>query len=196
MLTKELVAVSSSTRGTEYTWGPDSMLSKMDIVLLGTNGTTGFGKIVAGTSLGKITASGKYRPCVNTTTNGTGSSATSLVVDEAENIYAGDTIYVAASTPFSVVVSAVNKTTKTLTLASAQTWQDAVAVTIADGSSTAVGFLDRDTDTFSYYDSDSAAAVFADKEAVLMFRGVVVEANLNDMSAAIKTALNGHITFV
>jgi hypothetical protein len=88
---------------------------------------TGSPAINAGTSL--------------TLTNGTGSSSTALIVDDSIFFYTtgspwntpgtrmvDDTIYVAAATPFTTTITAINYGTHTLTLASAQTWEDGVAV--------------------------------------------------------------------
>jgi len=71
-----------------------------------------------------------------TLTNGTGSSSTTLIVDDAGYFYDGwsitgetaDTIYVNATTPFSVQISSINYSTNTITLSSAQTWEDNVEV--------------------------------------------------------------------
>jgi len=73
-----------------------------------------------------------------TYTNGIagGGSSDQLIVDNSYFFQANsgitgwsaDTIYVDAATPFSVVITSINHGTSTLTLASAQDWEDGVAV--------------------------------------------------------------------
>jgi hypothetical protein len=96
-------------------------------------------------------------------TNGTGSNSTSLIVDDAnfffseealsipdtDGLIESDTIYVNATSPFSVQIT--NISSNTLTLASAQTWQDGVEVYICpggncfSGSAPEIGYLESAT---------------------------------------------------
>mgnify|MGYP000876416024 CR=1 FL=1 len=75
------------------------------------------------------------------TTVGTGSSSTSLVVSDPYMFFtkgspwnitaseiSSDTIYVAAATPFTATITAINESTATLTLDSAHTWESGVDV--------------------------------------------------------------------
>lgn len=59
------------------------------------NGTTGFGAILAGTPMGKVTASGKFRPCGKGVVSAGATSATiALGTDNGQNFYVGDSVNV------------------------------------------------------------------------------------------------------
>jgi hypothetical protein len=108
----------------------------------------GFGVVVKGRVLGKITASGKYAPYASTTlTADAASSATSLVVADSSAFVVGDTIKVGSESA-AIAISAIPDATH-ITLASglvgAQT--NGAAVITQDGRQTAVCILDNDADT-------------------------------------------------
>ncbi len=54
------------------------------------NGTTYFNKVACGTVMGKITSTGKVRPCAKTYAQG--NTGVAYNVDDADNFYIGDTI--------------------------------------------------------------------------------------------------------
>jgi hypothetical protein len=98
-------------------------------------------QIRVGTPMARITATKLWVPCKRTTTNGAGSSSTTLVVHDARAFKAGDSIIIGSNS--AVSISAINYATNTLTLASAETWSDTNAVHANDGSETCRGFLDE-----------------------------------------------------
>ena len=61
------------------------------------NGTTDFGRIEAGTTMGEVTATGLVRPCGRTEIH-TGATSATLSVDDASNFYVGDTVDVLSTT--------------------------------------------------------------------------------------------------
>lgn len=97
-------------------------------------------EIRPGTPMGRITASGLWRPCPRTLVNMTGATTTALVVDDARAFKAGDVISVGSDT--GITVTAIDYATNTLTIAST-TVADNEAVVVADGSQTCRGFLNE-----------------------------------------------------
>lgn len=62
------------------------------VVLAQGNGTTNFGKVLAGTTIGLVTATDKGRPCGQTKADQAQSGVTEIDVDDATNFFVGDTI--------------------------------------------------------------------------------------------------------
>jgi len=83
-------------------------------------GLVPFGRVKAGTPLGKITATGKYRPCFSSRADHTQTSAT-VKVDDATNVFVGDLVdlvsigkagtktFNANATPETLTITGVNK---------------------------------------------------------------------------------------
>jgi hypothetical protein len=67
---------------------------QLSAVLLGGNGTTGFGKVKAGTVLGRITSSSKVRPAGMQAALDAGAAAVEMDVLDASNFYVADSIEV------------------------------------------------------------------------------------------------------
>lgn len=66
---------------------------KRSILIAKDNGTTGFGLVKAGTPLGKITASGKYRPCAKKRVSVANAvAAATIKVADASAFYVGDVV--------------------------------------------------------------------------------------------------------
>lgn len=87
-----------------------------------------------------------------TQANGSGSNSTTLIVDDAGffhdgyGMVTGDTIQIGTQQP--VVVTAINYTTKTLTLASGRTWSDNTPVSLTyKGTAPDMGAYERDEST-------------------------------------------------
>jgi len=79
-----------ATREPAFVLGP--MPDLKSAIMAGTNGTDCFFRIKAGTPLGKITASGKYRPCGKTRVNGAVTGVSAVVVNEHGCFKDGDTV--------------------------------------------------------------------------------------------------------
>ena len=95
--------------------------------------------IRGGWLLGKITSTGLFVPLRRTKTNGAGSAATELIVDNAAAFKAGDSIVIGANE--AVTVSSIVYSTHTITIGSAKTWGDNEPVYVNDGSGTARAIL-------------------------------------------------------
>jgi hypothetical protein len=130
-------------------WGQE--VAGRPIVVAKDNGTTAFGRIVGGTVLGKITASGKYRPCFKGTVNGNqpGVNEILLVAGQAANAYVGDAVKVIRPSTGATVYSGkaltvVNKTTHKVTIGGAAIdVLDGDLVMLEDGAQTAKRILDN-----------------------------------------------------
>lgn len=86
------------------------------VTLAYSNGTTNFGKMARGTSIGLVTSGGKARPCGATKVDVAQAGVTEIDVDDASNFFAGDTINITslvgtAGTASPVVTGAGDKIT-------------------------------------------------------------------------------------
>ena len=136
-------------------------------------------EIRAGWFMGRITASGRWTPCKRTLADGAGTSATALVVDNPGAFKAADSIKIGSGS--AVTISALNYSTRTLTLAAARTWSDNDVVIAQDGSETARGLL---LDFVKLRNGDNTAA--AHKSAGLLIQGVLTVSMLLGDAAAIR----------
>ncbi|MDP3940609.1 MAG: hypothetical protein Q8R92_21050 [Deltaproteobacteria bacterium] len=75
-------AIRTSDYGARYLQG---------VTVAKDNGTTGFGQVLAGTPMGRITATGKYRPCAKQAIS-QGATAAALPVSDAACFYVGDAV--------------------------------------------------------------------------------------------------------
>lgn len=155
------------------------------------NGTTKFGKVVVGTVLGVITASGKVRPAARTASTATATAAAQTVADSS-NFYVGDAIYVAGVDSGETVASKSSSTNITASGSIAVTSGD--EITAGDGSETAVGILAHDVTTWLPDVDGDGAAQHADQSCEVVYRGVVDESELTGIDSHLKGDLPG-ITF-
>lgn len=129
----------------EIKWIPGSEVYAPGIVIDSTNaydgGNTGYEReLRPGWMLAQITATKKFVPVKRTRANGSGSSATALIVDNAAAFRAGETVNIGTAN----VIASINYTTNTITLTDAATWSDNAAVYCDSlaGSETALLVLD------------------------------------------------------
>lgn len=168
------------------------------------NGTTEFLKIDQGTVLGKITASGKYRPngftevdaaaAVNTLTarSAAGGTAANFFVGDVVTIFdvSGD---VALATGRNVTV--VDKGTGDITFdGAAVTTEDGDQVYLEDGSEDPVGILIADGIVFADGLDGAGATVYNDEGGTLMTSGTANEPDCTGATDDVK-ALLVHLEF-
>lgn len=143
------------------------------------NGTTNFGRIAAGTVLGKITASGKYRPVGKQVVGATG-SLTTVTMASVAGFYVGDVVTaydVSGVTTLATgrTVTAINTATPSLTISGgAITYDTGDYIYVEDGSGTARGYARNEVFTIDSLDNNGAADAH-DKGVALVYRGVVDE---------------------
>ena len=126
------------------------------------NGTTNFGKVSSGTPMGKVTSTGKVRPCGKTQPNADQATVTTLNVNEAENFYIGDKVEIINMATGAVrgnkTLTGVDKTSSpnTLTWVGAVTPIKAIDVVQLDsaeagfaGAEDTLGVLLSDVNTFN-----------------------------------------------
>ncbi len=133
---------SVSPRRVTWQAGKDRIV-QVPVLLDGTysydGGNTGYEKCIRGGNLLSYNSSnGTWQPVKRSKANAAGSSATALVVDNANNFRAGDSIIIGENA--AVTISSIVYSTNTITIASAKTWKDNDAVTVS-GSATARGVL-------------------------------------------------------
>ena len=149
------------------------------VQVLAGNGTTNFGRIAAGAALGKITATGKYRPVGKQVVGATG-SLTTVTMASVKGFYVGDVVTaydVSGVTTLATTrtITAINTGTPSLTLSGAAiTYDTGDYIYVEDGSATARGFNRADIFTIDSLDNDGAADAH-DKGALLVYRGDVDE---------------------
>ncbi len=149
------------------------------VQVLAGNGTTNFGRIAAGAALGKITATGKYRPVGKQVVGATG-SLTTVTMASVKGFYVGDVVTaydVSGVTTLATgrTITAINTATPSLTLSGgAITYDTGDYIYVEDGSATARGFNRDDIFTIDSLDNDGAADAH-DKGALLVYKGVVDE---------------------
>ena len=110
------------------------------------------------------------------TTNGTGSSATALILDDVSRLETGMTLTAieSGSVSGSPVISSINITTKTVTLSVAQSWADNKEITFTDvGNNGFLNFfdsnasLDRPTATIADVTTTTTADTTGSPSAVV-----------------------------
>ncbi len=149
------------------------------VQVLAGNGTTNFGRIAAGAALGKITATGKYRPVGKQVVGATG-SLTTVTMASVKGFYVGDVVTaydVSGVTTLATgrTITAINTATPSLTLSGgAITYDTGDYIYVEDGSATARGFNRDDIFTIDSLDENGAADAH-DKGALLVYKGVVDE---------------------
>lgn len=178
------------------------------INIAASNGTTGFGPIPGGTYMGKITATGAYRPCGKQIVDGAGSTTTPTFF-ETKGFYVGDVVsgrdVSGGSDLFTGrTITAINRTTKVITISGAAVaWDTGDYLYVEDGSATARGVLAEDgADTYKGRDINGDER-FGTTGGTMVYRGVMDETitNANQvLNTHIKTDLqtesNGcHILF-
>lgn len=155
------------------------------------NGTTNFGRVVAGTVMGQVTATGEVRPCARTAATATATSATQTVADTS-NFYVGDAIYIGGSDSGETVASITNATT--LVLSGSVAVNDGDEISLGDGAQTAIGILSHDVTTWLPDVDGTGAAQHADQSCEVVTDGVVDESECTGLDSHLKGDLNG-ITF-
>lgn len=171
-----------------------------------------FGAVEGGTVMGKITATGKYRPCAKQLVNGAYGPGVVLPMQSVDNFEVGDVVTVfdesVPGTPHATgrAIVAIDRTANppTITLATGNvTVAAGDYVFVEDGSGTARGILDSDgVSTLAGQDANGLAR-YEDADGILVFRGVVDETkvdavnNLNDLIKAdlVNQANGADITF-
>lgn len=150
-------------------------------------GNTGYERqIRPGTPMGRITASGLWRPCPRTTTTTTGTVTAAVVVD-ARAFKVGDVISIGSDT--GITISAIDYTTNTLTIAST-TIASGEAVVVADGSQTCRGFLNEFINLW-----DDVAQDYVDKTfSEMVIAGYLDEDQILGDIAAIRAATSQYIS--
>lgn len=106
----------------------------------------GFGIVLKGRVLGKITASGKFAPYTSTTVaTNAALGATTVALTDASAFIIGDNVII--GTEAAHTITAINVNTITIGTALVAAQNAGVAVTTNDGRSAAVCILDNDQDT-------------------------------------------------
>lgn len=155
------------------------------------NGTTNFGRVVAGTVMGQVTATGKVRPCARTLSTATATSATQTVADTS-NFYVGDAVYKDGVDTGETVASINSATEFVLSGSLAVTSGDELSA--GDGSETAIGILSHDVTTWLPDVDGTGAAQNADQSCEVVTDGVVDESECTGLDSHLKGDLSG-ITF-
>lgn len=155
-------------------------IDKIDSVqIAASNGTTAFGVILPGTVLGKITASGKYRPVAKQFAAATGSLNT-VTMESVKGFFVGDivTIYDASDPGSSVTgrtITAINTATPSLTFSGgAFTFAAGDYIYVEDGSATARGYARSGINTIEGV-LPTGVIDSADQGVSLVYEGVVDE---------------------
>lgn len=149
------------------------------IQILKSNGTTAFGSILPGTVLGKITATGKYRPVGKQVVGATGSLQT-VTMASVKGFFVGDTITgydVSGSTTLFTgrTITAINTSTPSITVSGgAITYDTGDYIYVEDGSATARGYLQSGVNTIEGVLADGTIDS-ADQGGALVYEGVVDE---------------------
>lgn len=146
------------------------------------NGTSNFNAVLSGTVIGKITASGKYRPCGKQIVNGAQSSVTVVEMASVDGFFVGDTINgydVSGSTTLFTgrTITAIDAAASppTITVSStAVTYEAGDYIYVNDGSATARGYLRAGVFTQVGVDADGAA-VHTDQPGLLVFGATIDE---------------------
>lgn len=161
------------------------------------NGTSNFDAVLSGTVIGKITASGKYRPCGKQIVNDAQTSVNTLEMASVEGFFVGDTVAIYDVSGGGILSGASNRNITAIDAAASPPTItiDGSAVTtgvgdyvyVNDGSGTARGYLRAGVFTQIGVDADGAA-VHTDQPGLLVFGATVDE----DKAGAIITH-NTHI---
>jgi len=146
------------------------------------NGTSNFNAIVSGTAIGKITASGKYRPVGKQVVDGTPGSQTTVNMASVDGFYVGDPISgydVSGSTTLFTgrTITAIDAAASppTITVSStAVTYQAGDYIYVEDGSATARGYLRAGVFTQVVVDAEGDA-VHTDQPGLLVSQATVDE---------------------
>ena len=164
----------------------------------------GFGLVVAGSAMGKITASGKYAPVARTLVASTALyGQADVTVDDASVFLAGQTIKLnqAASTTNAEtgVIGSIVGNVITLTGNLTYTYSDGDVVSLNDGSQTAAGLLMATIDTGLGSTTITTDPEYRDHDNAILTSGDVYSANCYGLDAIGRAALNaqidGNITF-
>lgn len=143
-------------------------------------------QIRPGTPMGRITASGLWRPCPRTTTTTTGTVTAAVLVD-ARAFKIGDVVSIGSDT--GITITDINYATNTITIASTAI-ASGEAVVVADGSQTCRGILNEFIDLW-----DEMAQAYVDKTfSEMVIAGYIDDdAILGDL-AAIRAASGQYIS--
>jgi hypothetical protein len=129
--------------------------------------------------LGRVTATGKFRPCPRTRVNDSADTAAAFVVDDADSFKAGDEITVGDDT--ALTISSIDYTTNTITVGSSITFADNEPVFCEDGSAAPRGVLRNDL--LRLQNVDRTANV--DNQGDMIVRGLLKYSSLKGDVAAI-----------
>lgn len=158
------------------------------------NGTTNYGKVRAGTLMGKD-GNDKVRPCARTTaTNTEGGGATEIEVTDAKNFTVGDALIINGSDSGETVAAAdPDSTPQTVTASGNVTWSSGQTIAgrtaAGDSSDTPVGILMEDTTTWDSDVDGDGNAVHRDRSCNLLKIGAVEQANVTGDAAEQKSDL-------
>lgn len=173
------------------------------ILVAAGNGAAGgdFGAIPAGTYMGEITASGKYRPCGKQVVDGAQTTATPLV-QTTKGFYVGDIVTAwdvsgAVALYTGRTITAINRATRVLTISgAAQAYAAEDYIFVEDGSGSARGLVDEmGADTFDGREADGDIR-YSNTGGTLVHRGVLDETATNanhTLNDFIKADLNSPV---
>jgi co-chaperonin GroES (HSP10) len=155
------------------------------------SGPTYLAYYAGGTPIGRVTASGKGRPCGSTLCLANQVGATVIQVGSAANFAVGDAVTVrdvSAGTSVSRTVSALSKTAtpNTLTL-EATTVDVGDTIKLSNGAGTAVGILAEDVEILS---KKGRTASYVERSGRLIRHGVVYESKVVGFNSEIEDDLS------
>lgn len=197
VLNETVVDASSASAGTKWWHQIEDIES---VVVVKDNGTTSFFKITGGTPLGKITASGKYRPCTKGTLTAGSAASTTVTLGAGVGLFrVGDVVDViqasdGATLNDDITVNSIDTGAGTMVVSAAVTAAIGDYIQGNDGSQTCVGILEESIQTADGTDADGVQLHY-DQGARMVTRGVANESQLVAFNSVIKADLSGHFTF-
>lgn len=189
------VAASSATPNP--TWLLECRSTPLEVAVIKSNGTTVFGVIKSGVPLGKITASGKYRPCGKQLVNGAQVAVTTIAMLKTDGFFVGDVVTVwdtsgAVALATTRTITAIVAGTSVTISGAAVTVDPGDYVFVEDGSGTARGFLRDGVSTAEQISVTDGSVISADQSGLLVRDAVVDEDQTpfgTALNALIKTDL-------
>lgn len=146
---------------------------------------TGYEKYIRGGCFLAYSSS-LWAPCKRTKANGSGSSSTSLTVDNATHFKAGDSIIIGYQTAQAIV--SINYSTNVVTLTSSASWKDNDPVYVAAWGTARGILLDDEVVLWNAYKTAAAA-----KTAQMLVGGYVKHAQLlGDVAAILEDPLSAY----
>jgi hypothetical protein len=161
-------------------WG--ELAAVRPVTVVKDNGTTPFGVIDGGTVMGKITASGKYRPCFKGVVNGAQTSVNEvqLATGQAKNAYVGDEVSIMRPSTGATIesgrtITAVDKAAHKVTLSGgAVSVLNGDLIQLEDGAQVARAILDRKLST-TYFNRVTGGLVAEDVGPVKLWPTAVAK---------------------